>query len=132
MKIGQIMHDVLVVPETKVVAELLGEFQQRRRHMAVVVDEFGSTAGVISVEDVLEQLVGEMEDEFDVAPQSRAIEDEPFFCSMGRSTSATWKRSMTDPAPRRRLRNSRRISARPPAKDPAGAKPSNMKAAVSW
>src|SRR5271155_4557290 len=67
MKIGQIMHDVLVVPETKSLLDLLGDFQQRRRHLAVVVDEFGSTAGVISVEDVLEQLVGELEDEFDVA-----------------------------------------------------------------
>jgi CBS domain containing-hemolysin-like protein len=61
------MHNVLVVPETKPLLELLGEFQQRKRHLAVVVDEFGSTAGVITVEDVLEQLVGELEDEFDVA-----------------------------------------------------------------
>ncbi len=67
MKIGQIMHNVLVVPETKPLLELLGEFQQRKRHLAVVVDEFGSTAGVITVEDVLEQLVGELEDEFDIA-----------------------------------------------------------------
>lgn len=67
MKIGQIMHNVLVVPETKPLLELLGEFQQRKRHLAVVVDEFGSTAGVVTVEDVLEQLVGELEDEFDVA-----------------------------------------------------------------
>src|SRR6266403_1914456 len=59
-KIGQIMHDVLVVPETKTLLDLLGEFQQRKRHLAVVVDEFGSTAGVISVEDVQEQLVGEL------------------------------------------------------------------------
>jgi putative hemolysin len=69
MKIGQIMHDVLVVPETKSLLDLLGEFQQRKRHLAVVVDEFGSTAGVISVEDVLEQLVGELEDEFDIASE---------------------------------------------------------------
>jgi len=67
MKVSQIMHDVLVVPETKSLFELLVEFQLRKRHLAVVVDEFGSTAGVISVEDVLEQVVGELEDEFDVA-----------------------------------------------------------------
>lgn len=67
-RISQIMHDVLVVPETKPLLELLGEFQRRKRHLAVVVDEFGSTAGVISVEDVIEQVVGELEDEFDVAP----------------------------------------------------------------
>jgi putative hemolysin len=75
MKIGQVMHDVLVVPETKSLLELLGEFQQRKRHLAVVVDEFGSTAGVISVEDVLEQLVGQLEDEFDVASAQPAVTD---------------------------------------------------------
>jgi putative hemolysin len=75
MKISQIMHDVLVVPETKVLTELLEEFRDRKRHMAVVVDEFGSTAGVITVEDILEQLVGEIEDEFDVPPPEQpAIE----------------------------------------------------------
>jgi putative hemolysin len=76
MQIGQIMHDVVVVPETKVLAELLAEFKERRRHLAVVVDEFGSTAGVITVEDILEQLVGNIEDEFDVSPSEPALEDE--------------------------------------------------------
>jgi len=66
MRITQIMRDVLVVPETKVLTELLEEFKDRKRHLAVVVDEFGSTAGVVTVEDILEQLVGEIEDEFDV------------------------------------------------------------------
>ena len=73
MKISQIMHDVLVVPETKVLTELLEEFKERKRHLAVVVDEFGSTAGVITVEDVLEQIVGEIEDEFDIAPIQQAL-----------------------------------------------------------
>jgi putative hemolysin len=76
ISIGQMMHDVLVVPETKVLAELLAEFKERRRHLAVVVDEFGSTAGVITVEDILEQLVGNIEDEFDVSPSEPALEDE--------------------------------------------------------
>src|SRR6266436_4212085 len=76
MTIGQIVHDVLVVPETKVLAELLAEFKQRRRHLAVVVDEFGSTAGVITVEDILEQLVGDIEDEFDVSPPEPELKDE--------------------------------------------------------
>jgi CBS domain containing-hemolysin-like protein len=67
-KISQIMHDALVVPETKPLSELLEEFKERKRHMAIVVDEFGSTAGLITVEDILEQLVGEIEDEFDIAP----------------------------------------------------------------
>src|SRR6476646_3861890 len=75
IQIAQIMHDVLVVPETKVLAELLSEFQERRRHLAVVVDEFGSTAGVITVEDILEQLVGHIEDEFDAATVQQPLTD---------------------------------------------------------
>jgi len=73
MKVSQIMRDVLVVPETKVLTELLEEFKDRKRHLAVVVDEFGSTAGVITVEDILEQLVGEIEDEFDIAPPETSV-----------------------------------------------------------
>jgi putative hemolysin len=72
-RISQIMRDVLVVPETKVLTELLEEFKDRKRHLAVVVDEFGSTAGVITVEDILEQLVGEIEDEFDVPPPEQPV-----------------------------------------------------------
>jgi putative hemolysin len=64
------MRDVLVVPETKPLPDLLDEFKNRRRHLAVVVDEFGSTAGLVTVEDVLEQLVGEIEDEFDVVDRT--------------------------------------------------------------
>ena len=61
----QVMHDVLVIPETKPVVEVLAEFQERRRQMAIVVDEYGSTLGLVTAEDVLEQIVGELEDEFD-------------------------------------------------------------------
>ena len=60
------MREVLVVPETKPLPDLLIEFKVRKRHLAVIVDEFGSTAGLVTVEDVLEQLVGEIEDEFDI------------------------------------------------------------------
>ncbi|HEV3040421.1 MAG TPA: hemolysin family protein [Candidatus Angelobacter sp.] len=67
LKVSHIMRDVLFVPEAKPIADLLAEFQQRKRHLAIVVDEFGSTAGLVTVEDILEQLVGELEDEFDVA-----------------------------------------------------------------
>lgn len=66
-KVRNIMREVLFVPETKPAADLLIEFQTRKRHLAIVVDEFGSTSGLVTVEDVLEQLVGELEDEFDVA-----------------------------------------------------------------
>jgi CBS domain containing-hemolysin-like protein len=63
----QVMHDILLVPETKLAVELLQEFQERRRQIAIVVDEFGSTLGLVTAEDVLEQIVGELEDEFDTA-----------------------------------------------------------------
>jgi CBS domain containing-hemolysin-like protein len=67
MKVTQVMHDAMVVPETKPLSEMLEEFKERKRHMAIVVDEFGSTTGLITAEDILEQLVGEIEDEYDVA-----------------------------------------------------------------
>jgi putative hemolysin len=70
LNVAKVMRDVMVVPETKPVSDLLEEFKRRKRHLAVVVDEFGSTAGVVSVEDALEQIVGELEDEFDVAQPS--------------------------------------------------------------
>jgi len=68
LTLRQVMRDVFVVPETKLAVELLQEFQDRRRQIAVVVDEFGSTVGIVSGEDVLEQVVGELEDEFDILP----------------------------------------------------------------
>ena len=70
LRLQQWMHDVLVVPETKPVADMLVEFQKRRRHMAIVVDEFGTTTGLVTVEDALEQIVGELEDEFDLRDTS--------------------------------------------------------------
>jgi len=65
LKLSQVMHDVLVVPETKTVLDLIRDFQQRRRQMAIVVDEYGSTVGLVTAEDAIEQLTGELEDEFD-------------------------------------------------------------------
>jgi putative hemolysin len=69
LTVSNVMRDVLVVPETKPVVDLLEELKKRKRHLAIVVDEFGSTSGVVSVEDALEQIVGELEDEFDVVEQ---------------------------------------------------------------
>src|SRR6202007_2616525 len=65
LRLSQVMRDVLVVPETKTVLDLIREFQQRRRQMAIVVDEYGSTSGLVTAEDAIEQLTGEIEDEFD-------------------------------------------------------------------
>jgi CBS domain containing-hemolysin-like protein len=70
VKVRHIMREVLFVPETKTLDDLLLEFQRRKRHLAIVVDEFGSVSGLVTVEDVLEQIVGELEDEFDVAQRA--------------------------------------------------------------
>jgi len=60
-----LMRQPFFVPESKKIDDLLGEFQKRRVHLAIVVDEFGGTSGVITLEDVLEEIVGEISDEFD-------------------------------------------------------------------
>ncbi|HVZ82624.1 MAG TPA: hemolysin family protein [Terracidiphilus sp.] len=65
LRLRQVMRDVLVAPETKTVLDLLRDFQQRRRQIAIVVDEYGSTVGLVTAEDAIEQLTGELEDEFD-------------------------------------------------------------------
>jgi CBS domain containing-hemolysin-like protein len=61
----KIKRDILLVPETRPVELLLRDFQQSRLHMAIVVDEYGITAGLVTMEDVLEELVGDIHDEFD-------------------------------------------------------------------
>jgi CBS domain containing-hemolysin-like protein len=65
LSLRRIMRDILVVPETKSVPDLLRDLQQRRRQIAIVVDEYGSTVGLVTTEDAIEQLTGELEDEFD-------------------------------------------------------------------
>jgi len=65
VRLRQIMRDVLFVPETKPVLDLIREFQERRRQLAIAVDEFGSVVGLVTAEDAIEQLTGELEDEFD-------------------------------------------------------------------
>ncbi len=73
LTLRDILREVLFVPETKLAVELLQEFQQGRRHMAIVVDEFGSTSGLVTAEDLLEQIVGELEDEFDLDTRSQML-----------------------------------------------------------
>ncbi len=63
--IDKVLRPAVVVPESKRVDRLLKEFREERYHMAIVVDEFGGVSGVITIEDILEQIVGEIEDEFD-------------------------------------------------------------------
>ena len=67
---SRLVHEPLIIPETKSLNTLLQQFRAERRHMAIVVDEYGGTEGIVTLEDVLEELVGEIEDESD-----RPIED---------------------------------------------------------
>jgi len=67
LNIRALLRPAVFVPETKGLNDLLREFQGNRNHQAIVIDEFGRVAGLITIEDVLEQIVGEIEDEFDIA-----------------------------------------------------------------
>jgi len=65
ISLDRILRAAYFIPESKKVDELLQELQQRRVHMAVVVDEYGGTAGIVTIEDLLEEIVGEIQDEYD-------------------------------------------------------------------
>ncbi len=66
LNLRTLLRPAVFIPESKGLNDLLREFRGNRNHLAVVIDEFGRTAGLITIEDVLEQIVGEIEDEFDV------------------------------------------------------------------
>jgi putative hemolysin len=70
-----LLRDALIVPETKPLSELLLEFRSRRTELAMVVDEFGSILGLATLEDILEQMVGEIHDEFDVVERPMILPD---------------------------------------------------------
>ncbi len=70
ISIRSICRKAYFIPETKTTADLLKEFKKRRVHMAVAVDEYGGTSGIITIEDILEEIVGEIRDEHDPVEQS--------------------------------------------------------------
>src|SRR4051794_18157733 len=75
--VDEVMRTVAYVPESKPVDELLREMQAARSHIAIVIDEYGGTAGIVTIEDILEEIVGEITDEYDVerAPIERIDDD---------------------------------------------------------
>jgi putative hemolysin len=68
--IEEIVRDAYIVPETKDLAAMLTEFRRTNQHMAIVVDEYGAMQGIVTLEDLLEEIVGEIEDEFDLPDES--------------------------------------------------------------
>ncbi len=66
--LGTLVRPALFVPDSMPLPKLLKEFQRGRNHMAIVLDEYGGTAGIITIEDILEELVGEIQDEYDTEP----------------------------------------------------------------
>ena len=82
--LGQLMRQATFVPETKRVADLLKEFQRKQSQMAIVVDEYGGTAGLATIEDVLEEIVGEIRDEYDVETEPVTEESDGSFTFSGK------------------------------------------------
>ena len=73
LNIRALLRPAVFVPESKGLNDLLRQFRDNRNHLAIVIDEYGRTAGLITIEDVLEQMVGEIEDEFDIAEDAGDI-----------------------------------------------------------
>ena len=77
--LASLARPALFVPESKPIDELLKDFQVEKQHMAIVVDEYGGTAGLITLEDVIEEIVGEIQDEYDTEkPLFKKIDDSHF------------------------------------------------------
>jgi putative hemolysin len=74
--LGELLRPPFVVPETKDLAALLADFRRTKQHMAIVVDEYGAMQGIVTLEDVLEEIVGEIEDEYDLPDESVERVDE--------------------------------------------------------
>lgn len=81
--LNEVRRDILFVPELLPVHKLLRQFQTSRVHMAVVVDEYGATLGIVTMEDVVEEIFGDIDDEFDAAQQSEFVKDGENFRVVG-------------------------------------------------
>jgi CBS domain containing-hemolysin-like protein len=82
--LNQLKREVIFVPERKKISEMLQEFQQKKMHIAIVVDEFGGTSGLITLEDVIEEIIGEIWDEHDQEESSIKIISENRFSVLGK------------------------------------------------
>jgi Hemolysins and related proteins containing CBS domains len=83
-EISGVARKALFIPETKMIKDLLTEFQEKKMHIAIVIDEFGSTAGLISLEDIIEEIVGEIRDELDIEENPIIKIDDSKFMILGK------------------------------------------------
>lgn len=83
-RVPDLLHDAHFVPESKKIDELLNELQMKKNHLAIVIDEYGTYVGIITIEDILEELVGDILDEFDVEePEIQKIDDGVYLIDAG-------------------------------------------------
>ncbi|MGC8958918.1 MAG: hemolysin family protein [Chloroflexia bacterium] len=93
LPLRELLRPAYFVPETKVVDDLLRELQHRRIHMAIVVDEYGGTSGLVTIEDLLEEIVGEIQDEYDrEEPLLRDLGNGEYLCDARLSVDEAEKR----------------------------------------
>jgi CBS domain containing-hemolysin-like protein len=84
-RVGEIMRPAYFVPESKRAGDLLEELQHRKVHMAIVIDEYGGTSGLVTIEDLLEEIVGEIQDEYDSDEEAeyQPISDDEYLFDAG-------------------------------------------------
>jgi magnesium and cobalt transporter len=75
LKLEQVLRPPYLVPESKNISDLLQDFRQRRVHMAIVIDEYGGTSGLVTIEDLIEEIVGDIQDEYDLEEDWLIVEE---------------------------------------------------------
>ena len=109
--ITSLLRPAVIVPESKRVPELLKQFQRQQTQIAIVVDEYGGTAGLVTIEDMLEEIVGEIRDEYDVESEPVVDEGGGRFLFHGKVDIDEVSRAAECPDRSRRVRDGRRLPA---------------------
>jgi len=86
LSLSAIVRKPMFVPESKKISELLHEFQEKKMHIAIVVDEYGGTSGLVTLEDIIEEVIGEIWDEYDQKEEPIKIEEDGSYIVLGKTT----------------------------------------------